>query len=140
MFKALLAGLAFTFGTVSIPVPASTPAPASFSLVLESTQFGWAASCDSGCRWRHLALSCDGACGVVTIDANGVERYPARNLEPAAFGFRVERSANGVRAKGQTGTLWETLGWTCRLNPCRARVDWRGVSAIDIARLAPDER
>lgn len=70
MVKALLTGFAIVFGTASISTTTPTASPHPFSLVLESTAYGWAASCDSGCRWRHLGLSCNGACGVITIDAN----------------------------------------------------------------------
>jgi hypothetical protein len=132
MFRVLLIGVALVIG----PSAATTATPAtaqSFSLVLESSPTGWAARCDSGCRWQRLSFGCERACGAI-IDANGVAILASQALDSATFRFRVERTLTGIRATGRSGTAWQTLTWTCRLDPCRARVDTYGVSQIDRAR------
>jgi hypothetical protein len=137
MFRTLLAGIALVIGVG----PATTPtahAPAGFSLVLESTRTGWAAHCDSGCHWTTITLSCARSCDA-TIDANGVGPRAAPFVSPS-FAFKVERTDREVRAIARTGTAWQTLTWTCFLDPCRARVDANGVSDIGTARFTLDKR
>lgn len=135
MLRVLTVSIAVVLGAVAATNATTTRqrSPAAFSLVLESTASGWAARCDSGCRWKELSFGCARACGA-TIDANGVLTLNAPPTEAAAFRFNVERSPNGVRASAKTGTAWELLTWTCRLDPCRARIDGYGVSGIDQAR------
>ena len=132
MFRALLAGTALVLGT-GAATPTTTRTPAAFSLMLESTVTGWAARCDSGCRWEQFSLKCAHACSAF-IDATGVNTVATPRFDSSAFRFRVERTTAGVRATAQTGTAWQALAWTCRLNPCRAHVDAYGVSGIDLAR------
>ena len=131
MFRVLL-GVALVIGA-GTATTATRPTAQSFSIVLESKPTGWAARCDSGCRWQQLSFGCENACGAI-IDANGVVTLASPPLDSAAFRFRVERTPTGVRATAQTGTAWQTLNWSCRLDPCRARVDASGVSQIDRAR------
>ena len=132
MLVSLLAGLALVGGAHAAPSP-SMDAPAAFSLVLESTATGWAARCDSGCRWQRLSFDCERSCAAV-IDANGVSRAGTVGEERAAFRFRVERTEQGVRATSAAGTAWVALAWSCASGSCRARVDGYGVSGLDQAR------
>ncbi|HEV8446393.1 MAG TPA: hypothetical protein VGQ44_06225 [Gemmatimonadaceae bacterium] len=125
MFRALVSGIALVVTSAA----ATTRAPAAFSLVLESTPTGWAARCDSGCRWHELSFNCERACGAI-VDANGVVTLATPQLDQAAFRFIVERTAAEVRATARTGTAWKTLSWGCQLDRCRARVDGYGVSLI----------
>jgi hypothetical protein len=137
MFRAFLAGIVLVIGTGLMTTP-SAQTPAGFSLVLESTATGWAARCDSGCRWTHITLSCARSCDA-TIDANGVRPRGARSASPS-FAFNIERTGREVRATGRTGTAWQALTWTCFLDPCRARVNTYGVFDIGLARSTPDKR
>ena len=130
MFKALVPGIVLVAGLGVAPM---ARAPVAFSLVLESSATGWAARCDSGCRWRQLSFSCERACGAV-IDANGVAHLATPSLDSASFRFIVERSAGEVRATARSGTAWQTLTWRCALDPCRAHVDAYGVSGVDRVR------
>jgi len=132
MFRGFLASVALILVSGGAATP-KTAAPTAFSLVLESAANGWAARCDSGCRWHELSFNCRQACGAI-IDANGVVTLATPRPESAPFQFTVERSAAGVRATARTGTAWQTLSWDCALDPCRARVDTYGVSGIDRTR------
>lgn len=129
MFRLLLAGIALAIGAGSVRTATPSPIP-SFSLVLESSTTGWAARCESGCAWQRLSFGCERACAAI-IDANGVATVGAQRLDSAAFRFRAERTPSGIRATSKGGTAWEKLGWSCRLNPCRARIDASGVSELD---------
>jgi hypothetical protein len=130
MVRALLAGLSLSAsGAVTVTAQKAQPR-ASFSLVLESTRTGWAAQCDSGCRWRQLSFDCRQACGAV-IDADGVVTLAAARRDSTAFRFVVEHTPTGVRAIARSGTAWQALSWDCGAESCRARVDQRGVYSID---------
>jgi hypothetical protein len=131
MFRLLLTTIAVMVSTQARPSP-KTPPPA-FSLVLESTANGWAARCDTGCRWQRLSFGCERACRAI-IDANGVVTAATPYLDSTTFRFIVERTARGVRATSRSGAVWQALTWTCELDPCRARVNTYGVFGIDIAR------
>jgi hypothetical protein len=132
MFRVVLASiaLAVTAGVTPTPTP---NAPASFSLVLESSATGWAARCDTGCHWRHLSFGCEHACGAI-IDADGVVTLATPRLDSTSFRFYVRRAGTEIRATARAGTAWKTLTWTCDLDPCRARVDTYGVSGMDRVR------
>jgi hypothetical protein len=133
MFRVALASIALVAGLGAAPAP---PAPAAFSLLLESSADGaWAARCDSGCRWRELSFRCERACGAV-IDANGLVTLATAGIDSSSFRFIVERSADEVRATARNGTAWQTLTWSCTLDPCRVRVDAFGVSGIARAQRA----
>src|SRR5262245_28846510 len=96
MVRTLLTSLALVVVTQALSAPPRPAAPA-FSLVLESTATGWAARCDTGCRWQRVSFGCERACGAI-IDANGVVTIATPHLDSAAFRFIVERTARGVRA------------------------------------------
>lgn len=132
MFRALLASIVVAVSTGAVSTP-RTRAPASFSLVLQSSATSWAARCDTGCHWRHLSFSCDRACGAI-IDADGVVTLATPRFDSTSFRFYVRRTGAEVRATARAGTAWKTLTWTCELDPCRARVDTYGVSGMDHVR------
>lgn len=102
------------------------PAPKVFSLALASTSSGWAARCDTGCRWREAAFTCRIACDAI-VDANGLRTAQAPSVEPVAFSFRVARADSGARAEASTGTAWRALSWSCDNTPCRVRITDHGV-------------
>ena len=128
MLGSLLASLALLGGAGTATPPAHVPA--AFSLVLESTATGWAARCDSGCRWQRLSFTCERACAAI-VDANGVRAVTVAVEEDAAFRFRVERTQRGIQATSTAGTAWRTLTWHCANQSCRARVDGLGVSGAE---------
>jgi hypothetical protein len=130
MFRALVASIALIAGAGAAP---TIRAPAAFGLVLESSATGWAARCDSGCRWHQLSFSCERACRAI-VDANGLVTVATPHLDSSSFRFIVERTGGEVRATSRAGTAWQTLAWSCTLDPCRARVDAYGVSGIDRVR------
>jgi hypothetical protein len=132
MVRALLVSIALMVDAQALPSPPTLP-PSAFSLVLESTANGWAARCDTGCRWQRLSFGCERACRAV-VDANGVATVATPYLDSAAFRFIVERTDHGVRATSRAGTAWQALTWKCQLDPCRARVNTYGVFGIDTAR------
>lgn len=129
MFRALITVVALAVTSAT----AKTRTPADFSLVLESTPTGWAARCDSGCRWHELSFSCEGACGAI-VDGNGLVTAVTPRFDSSAFRFRVERTGAEVRATARTGTAWRTLSWGCTTDRCRARVDAYGVALITSSR------
>jgi hypothetical protein len=130
MFKTLFISMALV-GVLGAARTAA--APATFSLVLESKPGGWAARCDSGCRWREVSFSCERACGAI-VDANGLVTLATADLDPSSFRFIVERGDGVVRATARNGTAWDNLTWSCTTDPCRVRVDAYGVSGIARAR------
>jgi hypothetical protein len=129
MFRILVAGLALFAGSASTTVPERAEPIASFSLVLESSSTGWAARCDSGCRWTQLSFNCERACGAI-IDANGVVTLATQRQDSAAFRFVVEHTPTGAKATTRGGTAWQTLSWDCGVATCRARVNENGVSGV----------
>ena len=126
MFRAFLGSIALVVGLGSAP---ATPAPANFSLTLESTPNGWAARCDTGCAWRDVSFRCEVACGAV-VDANGLVTLATGDLRPSPFRFIVERTGREIRATSSSGAAWDKLTWSCTSDPCRVRVDSYGVSGI----------
>ena len=132
MLVSLLGGLVF-IGLTSAAPTAPPPELVPFSIVLESTETGWAARCDSGCQWERLSFTCAGACAAV-VDARGVRTVEAPLEERAAFRFRVERTGRAIRATAAEGTVWTLLTWSCDSGTCRARVDEQGVSGVGTAR------
>ena len=125
--RELIATLTVLAGLSLAPRSNQVWAPVGFSIVLETTPNGWAAHCDSGCRWREASFACPGPCGAI-IDANGLVTTISPRPEPTPFSFRVEHLGNGARAESRNGTLWKTLSWDCPTAPCRVRVDGAGVS------------
>ena len=133
MLRVLLSGFALGAAHTTLGRAQVERQPAQFSLVLESTPTGWAARCDSGCRWRQLAFDCERACRAV-VDANGLVTVASPRPDSTAFLFLVERTPTGVSAESRLGTAWKMLSWECQSAPCRARVDAYGVSGERITR------
>ena len=104
------------------------PEPAAFSLALQATPLGWAARCDTGCRWHEAAFECPTACNAV-VDAYGLRTVQSPTVGKSAFSFRVERTADGARAESDVGTAWRSLSWSCGADRCRARITGYGVDA-----------
>jgi hypothetical protein len=124
-----LAALLLVAGCVS-GKQALRPAPitSSFSVLVERIPNGWAARCDSGCRWSGASLSfaCRQDCAAV-IDANGLVTVLTPRTEPSAFSIRLEPTAKGVAAEGRAGTTWKTLTWECASSSCPVRLDANGM-------------
>ena len=126
--KTFIAGLALLAGCASMGrTHSEKQTAASFSVVLQPTAAGWAARCDSGCRWREASFECRTACGAI-VDQNGLVTTLTPRPEPTAFSFQVERTSTGARAQSRLGTAWKTLSWDCQSAACGARIDAAGVS------------
>lgn len=125
--KAILAVVAVIAGSAGslIPNPANING---FSITLEATPHGWAAHCDSGCRWRGLSLAfeCATACPAI-VDANGLVTTLTPRPDSTDFAFTVERTAEGVHARSRVGAAWTDLSWGCQMTPCRVQIDAMGV-------------
>jgi hypothetical protein len=129
MIRALLVSLALLASQApSVRAQSATPLP-HFSITVESRPTGWAARCDSGCKWTQLSFECARGCGAV-IDASGASPIGASRPDSAAFAFTVQHDTAGVRARSRAGTAWKTLTWDCGANSCAAHVDEFGVSEI----------
>jgi hypothetical protein len=127
--KATLAALAILVGSVSSgSLTPRQQSVSAFSITLEATPRGWAAHCDSGCRWRGLSLSfeCAMACPAI-VDANGLVTTLTPRSDATAFSFTVAHTTDGVRARSRVGTAWTTLSWGCQASPCRVQIDAMGV-------------
>jgi hypothetical protein len=133
MFRALLAGAVLLAGHVALGPVQVRRQPAVFSIVLESTPTGWAARCDTGCRWHEAAFGCGWACGAV-VDANGLVTLATPRPASTPFMFIVEKKSGGVWADSRRGTSWEKLSWSCESGSCRVRLDASGVSTLDASR------
>ena len=109
------------------PPRSSRLAPASnhFSLVLEHSARGWRASCDVGCRWRELTMSCGGC--EVRLTSVGVAPASSAEEEEGTFAFTLTDAGSGWRAKSVRGAYWLALSWGCPETTCRARIDEEGV-------------
>ena len=130
MLKELIAVVAM-FGAAGHAIaPASDAAPPSgFSVVLEHIPNGWAARCESGCRWGEVAFTCASSCGAI-VDANGLVTLASARPDSTAFAFVVEWRGDAIVARARSGTAWTTLRWACGQAPCRARVNEAGVGAV----------
>jgi hypothetical protein len=108
---------------------AARPAPLThFSLIVEHSQRGWAAHCETGCRWTELTMDCAGC--AVRVSLAGVS--PARNTEedPAGFAFTLQGTPTDWAASGVRGVAWRSLTWQCEALVCRARIDETGVGGV----------
>jgi hypothetical protein len=129
MRKVLAIALLFAAGCSAVTRRAeSTPrgAPSSFSMVITSTTTGWAAHCDTGCRWSDVSYECPGQCAAV-FDATGVATPGATQTDTSVFAFTIERTEQGNLATAQNGAAWQQLTWGCGAAECRARVSTDGV-------------
>jgi len=111
------------------PIPSIAPAQNHFSIVLEHSAQGWRASCEAGCRWREVTMSCGGC--EVRLTSIGVG--PASSFDPkeATFAFTLTDSGSGWEAKAPRGTYWLALSSGCAQTTCRARVDETGVRDLE---------
>jgi hypothetical protein len=112
-----------------VPNSARQGALSAFSLVITTIPTGWAAHCDSGCRWQEVAYSCPGNCKAV-FDANGVSTPRARRADASGFAFELQRVDGETRARSLAGTAWKALSWGCPTDTCRARIDANGVHGV----------
>jgi hypothetical protein len=112
------------------PTPATAPAPNHFSLVLEHSAQGWRASCEVGCRWRELTMSCGGC--EVRITSVGVGPASSSEAEEATFAFTLTDAGSGWHAKSLRGVHWIALTWGCPETTCRARIDEAGVRETNL--------
>ena len=126
-------------GVVSVPRPAALVAPVGrrsteqhFSLVLERTDRGWAAQCDSGCAWTKLTMACLGC--TVRVTDQGVGPAVLRGPHADRFAFTVRGAGLGWAATGQRGVRWKALRWKCGGGACRARIDETGVTGLSPTR------
>jgi hypothetical protein len=128
--KSMVIAAAFVaFAGLSVPKPVHRSAePVVFSILLTTTPTGWAAKCDTGCRWKELAFSCRSACPAI-VDANGVVTLASPRPEPTPFSFTLRHEHNGAEATSRGGTAWKTLTWDCRESPCQVRLTETGVGA-----------
>jgi hypothetical protein len=110
--------------------PGIAPAANHFSLVLEHSAQGWRATCDVGCRWREVTMSCGGC--EVRLTSIGVG--PASSFEPedATFAFTLSDAGSGWEAKSGRGVYWLGLSHSCPQTTCRARMDEAGVRDLDM--------
>lgn len=109
------------------PDVASTPVPiAPFALVLEQSETGWAAHCETGCQWRDVSMTCAGC--DVRLDASGIARATPSAPEATGFAFVLSRAERGWTAQGIQGVQWQSLSWNCGAAACRARLDESGVA------------
>ena len=107
------------------PMPKIAPAANHFSLVLEHSAQGWKASCDVGCRWRELTMSCGGC--EVRLTSVGVGPVGSSKVEEGTFAFTLTDAGSGWQAKSVRGAYWLALSWGCPETTCRARIDEAGV-------------
>lgn len=99
-----------------------------FDITLTRTASGWSATCDTGCDWTEIAVSCVRDCRVL-IDAAGVTTKVSATETTERFGFIVGRGTDQKwTAQSLGGTLWKSIGWTCMTDRCRARIDDSGVT------------
>jgi len=130
--KRLLLVLALVTGCASISRGvASAPSlsdRAQFSMVVTTTETGWAARCDSGCHWTRLSAVCAIACRAI-VDASGLNAAQTERRDSSAFAFELTRTARGMQAISRSGTAWKTVSWQCDSDPCTARLDFFGVGA-----------
>ena len=96
-----------------------------FSLILEHSPSGWAARCEAGCRWKEVAMTCNGC--TVRLDVAGIYQLQAPHNESDGFEFTVSRTRDGLAAQAVAGARWKTLTWNCAQGACRARIDDAGV-------------
>jgi len=117
---ALVAGCHRPASTAAIAVPESH-----FSLVLEHSSSGWAARCETGCRWKEVTMTCGGC--TVRLDVAGISELRAMHTKADGFEFTVSRTSDGLKADAITGARWKSLAWNCEEGTCRARIDETGV-------------
>ena len=110
--------------------PGIAPAANHFSLVLEHSVQGWRASCDVGCRWREVTMSCGGC--EVRLTSIGVGPASSSEVEEGTFAFTLTDAGSGWQAKSIRGANWLALGWGCGETTCRARIDEAGVRGLDM--------
>jgi hypothetical protein len=103
----------------------AAPAADHFSLVLEHSAQGWKASCEVGCRWREITMSCAGC--EVRLTSVGIGPASSAEDEPGTFAFTLADSGSGWAARSLRGAKWITLSWGCPQATCRARIDEVGV-------------
>ena len=104
------------------------PAGSHFSLALEHSAQGWRASCDVGCRWRELTMSCGGC--EVRLTSVGVGPASSFDPEDATFAFTLADAGSGWDAKSPRGVNWLALSYSCPETTCRARMDEAGVRDV----------
>ena len=126
---ALVATLLLSVGAAA---PASKTDLAHFSVILERSDSGWSAECETGCagKWK-ASFTCAKArsCGA-RVDALGIITLANdRRLDPK-FSFTLEGVVDGITASHSKGTEWITLMWGCGKAPCRARMTGVGVETL----------
>jgi hypothetical protein len=133
--KGLLVAAVFAaLGGIAVnkPIQRATE-PVNFSIVVTTTVNGWAATCDSGCRWKGLSFACASACPAI-IDANGLVTLASIRSDSTPFSIVLHHDFHGAQATSRGGTAWTRLAWDCQSFPCRARVDRLGVVLLDSGR------
>jgi len=105
---------------------------AAFDMMLTRTSSGWSATCDTGCSWRELTVTCADGCRL-RIDAAGVTMNVRSSEAVDGFGFIVGPGKDRTwEAQSLGGTSWKTIGWRCMTDRCRARIDDSGVTAYPL--------
>ncbi len=123
----LALALVLPLAALLVGARSDSTAPA-FDITLTRTASGWSVTCDTGCDWTELAVSCVRDCRV-RIDAAGVTTKVSTTETTERFGFIVGRGTDQKwAAQSLGGTAWKTIGWTCMTDRCRARIDDSGVS------------
>ena len=111
------------------PRPKGTATPiAHFAILLEHSAQGWAATCDTGCRWTHLTMSCEGC--KIRVDVAGVGPASAPERGTEGFSFTLRDAGAGWQATRVRGTIWGALAYGCATTVCRARIDEAGVAGL----------
>lgn len=105
--------------------PRTSPTGEHFALILEHSAQGWKATCDTGCVWREVSMSC-GGCDV-RLSSSGIGRAGAPEVALRGFAFTLSDSASGWQAKAARGVRWATLSFSCPQAVCRAEIDETGV-------------
>ena len=104
--------------------PAAAPAP--FAIVVEHSESGWRAHCETGCRWVDVTMTCAGC--AVRVDVSGIMGADAPAEAVPGFAFVLSAVPGGWAARGVQGVRWERVTWTCSAAACRGRLDESGVS------------
>ena len=129
MLRTILAAALAVAGFGGTPMHTTSAPLEHFAVVVEHapTQ-GWAATCETGCRWKTATLDCRGC--EVRIDAGGISLATAPAERTERFAFVLHDDASGWGARALHGTSWNALSWECRTVVCRARIDETGVGKL----------
>lgn len=101
---------------------------ADFVFFAKRTDEGVALTCKEGCAWKSLSWTCpESSTCKWGLDSMGMFS-PSSGSSKEGFQILIRAADDGGVLTCEHGCAWKELTWTCEGDPCKAKVDFNGIT------------